>query len=227
MKLTNFFKKLGLFGISASLIFSLPSCNGNGGGEEGVAGEGVYEEEEVLADDGGLYEGTETETVNVTNEGYYDSWDLDDDNLVNETEWEEGWGLYMTDRDYDADLYDEWDLNDDEFIDESEFSTAYYGYYDLDNDNVWNEDEFNTFSTNYYNTWDADNNDEIAENEFAEGWNTNMVGYDYDADLYNEWDLNQDEVLDINEFGEGMYGYWDADDSGYIEDTEYATYYTF
>lgn len=223
MKLTNFFKKIGLFGISATLIFSLPSCNG--GGEERVADEGIYEEDAVLADDADLYD--ETETVNVRNESFYHAWDLDDDHLLDEAELEEGWGLYMADVDYDADLFDEWDMNNDEFIDESEFSTAYFVYTDVDNDKVWNKDEFNTFSTTYYSSWDADDNDEIEETEFAEGWNTYMKGNDYDPDLYGTWDSNQDEVLDINEFGEGMYGYWDADASDYIEETEYTTYYLY
>ena len=221
--MTNILKRLSLLGLSAAITFSISSCNG---GDDRVADEGVYEEEVVAYEDDKLLE-KETELVTVANEGFYETWDLDNDGLIEETEWEEGWNLYLPDEDYDANLYTEWDLDDNEFLDEDEFIGGLYGYYDADDDGIMNEDDFTEFTTTYYyDTWDLDVNNEIAENEFEEGWNTYMTGYEYNADLFTEWDVDGDGILEDEEFGTGMFDYWDADDSGFIEETEYTTYYT-
>ena len=216
--MNDFLKKLGLFGLSATLFFSLPSCSGER--EEGVTEEVDYDQEAVVEE--------EVEIETVSNEGYYDSWDLDDDNLINETEWEEGMSLYLSDDVYDADLFNEWDQDDDSYLDEDEFSAGNYSHYDIDVNAGWDEVEFNAFTTtHYYDTWDRDNNNEIGVAEFEEGWSSYMPGSEYDAGLFDEWDLDDNDILDDDEFAAGMYDYWDIDDSGYVEETEYSTYYTY
>lgn len=227
MNLTNFLNNLSLVGIAATLIFSLPSCNG-GSEERGV--EDVDDREEVVVNENGPSEeaiAEESSYVNVANERYYDSWDADNDSLINEREWEEGWNTYLTDEEYEAALFSEWDIDGDGYLDEGEFREGIYSYYDADGDIFWNEEEFNGFATNYYyGAWDLDNNDEITEKEFQEAWNTYMADK-YDESLYVEWDVNKDEVIDEDEFAEEMFAYWDADRSGFIDRQEYITFYTF
>ena len=226
--MTNFLYRLSLLGVSATLIFSLPSCNG--GGEERVREEVVTEEEalrdEAYGDNEILYD--DTEVVNVVNNAYYKSWDINNDDRIDEAEWEEGWSLNLAEKEYNADLYHEWDTDADAFLNNEEFKAGFFAYYDADLSSYWDEEEFIQFSsTSYYNTWDKDNNNKIAENEFAEGWNTYMVGYEYEEDLFDLWDVDDNATLDEGEFSEGMFDYWDADDTGYIEEKEYALYNRF
>ena len=102
--------------------------------EEEVA---AYGDEEVLEE--------ETEVVTVANEGYYETWDLDNDGLVEETEWEEGCNTYMTGYDYDADLYTEWDVDGDGNLEDEEFSTGMFGYWDSDDSGFIEETEYTTY----------------------------------------------------------------------------------
>lgn len=221
--MTNFLNNLSLVGISATLIFFLPSCNG-GSEERGNDGEEV-----VVNENGpdGEAVAVESSSVNVANERYYNAWDTDDDRLLDEREWKEGWNTYLTDEEYEEALFDEWDIDGDGNLGEGEFREGIFNYYDADGDVFWNEEEFNEFGTSYYyGAWDLNNNDEITEKEFQEAWNTYMADK-YDEGLFGEWDVNKDGIIGEDEFAEEMFAYWDADQSGYVEKHEYISFYTF
>lgn len=85
----------------------------------------------------------------------YDVWDVDGDNVINESEFSTGvFGIY--DADSDGDITEEewdstydgmlgwyvWDADDSGYIDEAEFFDAYFDYYDVDNDGAWDEHEW-------------------------------------------------------------------------------------
>ncbi len=228
MKQTNLLYKTGLVGISAILIFLLPSCDG--GGKDGVRQEVVTEQEALQEDSYGenevLYDGTEV--VKVVEESSYKSWDANSDDQLDEAEWEEGWHSKLAGEEFNQDLYHDWDTDANQLLSEEEFKAGFFAYYDADGSSFWDETEFIRFaSTSYYNTWDQDNNNKITEKEFADGWNSYMAGYTYEEELYNLWDVNNNGTLDKGEFTEGIFDYWDADDTGYVEANEYALYNRF
>lgn len=99
-------------------------------------------------------------------QGIYDIWDVDRDGIVTEVEYEDGWSNWFDEDEYVA--YADLDLNADgmltveEFhtgltvtglydtsegmLGEEEFTTAVYGIYDTDDDELLSEDEFGEIS---------------------------------------------------------------------------------
>ena len=61
--------------------------------------------------------------------------------------------------------------------------------------------------------WDADGDGALGESELAEGF--------AERDNFDSWDQDSDGLLSDNEFSEGVYGTYDADVSGGLEDAEY------
>lgn len=103
--------------------------------------------------------------------------DEDDDGLIDEKEWNNGYNnLYgdygtvgdfgeydLNDDDYldenewsagwgDSDWFNDYDANDDELVDNNEWDEGIFDTWDDNDDGFWNDDEFDTFST-YYDTW--------------------------------------------------------------------------
>ena len=139
-----------------------------------------------------------------------------------------------------ASCHGDWDANSDTSIDQTEFGTAYdrvgwfgnadaddsgslssdefsaglYGAYDRDDSGTFSEDERDVgFSVaDDYTPWDADQSGDLTEEEFTGGMTEN--------DLFNEWDADDNDELSQDEFDAGVYGRYDADDSGNLEETE-------
>lgn len=61
--------------------------------------------------------------------------------------------------------------------------------------------------------WDANDDAVIDNEEFAEGFG--------EVGVYDEWDADNDGTLSEDEFNEGVYGAYDEDESGAIEEPEY------
>ena len=105
-------------------------------------------------------------------------------------------------RDYAA--YETWDADNNELIDENEFNTTFG-------------------EANYYAAWDTDGDGIVDETE----WDTGITTYypAYTGGDYVSWDLNQDNMLDQDEFTVGTYQLWDTNGDGTIEVVEYNEWY--
>ena len=117
---------------------------------------------------------------NLDDNEFYDTsygWvDSDNDELINEEEWDEGFnnlfGDYGTEEDFteydvnndgsldedewfqgwgDSDWFNDFDANDDSYVDNNEWETGLFDNWDENDDGSWNEDEYNAYS-GYYDT---------------------------------------------------------------------------
>lgn len=74
----------------------------------------------------------------------FDIWDSDGDGLLSENEW--GVGLEnQIGAEYNEDdwgLFSDWDENEDALLDEAEFNSGVFGAYDLDDDDLWGDEEY-------------------------------------------------------------------------------------
>lgn len=86
--------------------------------------------------------------------------------------------------------------------------------WDADADGALTDDEFGAGITEYgvFERWDGDADGFLAEEEFGAS-----LG---EADNFEEWDTDGDGMLSEDEFGEGLFGRYDEDVSGVLEDDE-------
>ncbi len=100
--------------------------------------------------------------------------------------------------------WNEWNANADVGIDENEFGTGFG-------------------SSGVWDTWDANDDDMIDENEWTAGIGDNEADFNerFGETAWDDWDVNDDAMLDRDEFNTGVYGAYDADDSGFIEEPEF------
>ena len=117
---------------------------------------------------------------------YYEEWDLNNDNLLDVTE-------------YNAGFYDTWDVNNDNRLDQNEWNTALNDFglenetwsdWDTNADGILDNNEFGVgfADTGWFSNWDLDRNNMLEEREYTDG-------------LFRQWDRNRDNMLDDNEFG--------------------------
>ena len=64
-----------------------------------------------------------------------------------------------------------------------------------------------------YGDWDTDGTAGISQNEFNTGFG--------EGGVYDSWDADGDGALTEDEFNTGVYGAYDRDDSGVIEEPEF------
>lgn len=180
---TSITKAIGK-GLFLFLLAGTVAC----GGEAEVA-----ETEEVVADMGVEEDVVGTDTwdtdyyyTTFAGTNYYEDWDLDDDNFLNDDE-------------FTTSFYNTWDTDNDGAIEEAEWTTVTADYnlenadwatWDADGDGLLEENEFDTGFANYgwYDTWDVDNDNLVTEREYTDG-------------IFGIWDENDDNMLDTNEFG--------------------------
>lgn len=116
---------------------------------------------------------------------WFETWDLDDDNMLDETEF--GTTFFQT-----------WDLDDDgtitqdewnEFAEDFGLEDADWDAWDADNDGTLTQAELNTGLTasGWYTAWDVDNDGFIEEVEYTAG-------------IFDLWDVNDDDVLTADEY---------------------------
>ena len=195
--------------VACMFLFSAASCN-SGGGEGAVEDEGLAETEEIGYDT----ELGETESELVTNDavGRFDEWDINDDQMLDQNEFETVAN--------DAGFYNEWDADADGFLSDDELNEGIYGVYDEDDDGVFSEDEFNNWNTAWggdyeYDAWDVNNDNVLDNDEFYTG-----IG---DAGIYEGWDVDNDGLYADEEVYGGLFETWDADDDDYLATEEYNT----
>lgn len=153
-----------------------------------------------------------------------------EENAVAEEQVDEGLGYEGLEDDQEVnnlaaeDGFGEWDANNDQMWDENEFETVandagLYNDWDADGNGEFNENELNE---GIFNTYDENDDNMMDENEFNT-WNTAWGG-EYENN-WDAWDANDDNMLDTEEYnagiGEaGVYNEWDADGNGIYSENE-------
>ncbi|PRY14208.1 hypothetical protein CLV24_10418 [Pontibacter ummariensis] len=169
-------------GLCLFLVGGMVAC----GGETEVADEGAVADAEVteevaVAD---TWDANEFNTTFASTD-YYEGWDVNDDNFLDENEYRTG-------------FYDTWDVNDDNQLDENEWNTgtrdwgvdnAAWAGLDTSGDGFVDENEYNTgFDTAvWFGEWDQDDDNLLSEREYTDG-------------VFGQWDENDDAALDENEY---------------------------
>ncbi|MGK7311843.1 MAG: hypothetical protein ACN0LA_06340 [Candidatus Longimicrobiales bacterium M2_2A_002] len=100
----------------------------------------------------------------------FNVWDVDDDDVIVESEWETGVD-YLYEDDLDPGVFDDWDVNSDSELDLDEVSEG------LDT-TQWNEDwytdadpvvGYDEFLDDYYALWDLDDDGLVDTVEYYDG----------------------------------------------------------
>lgn len=88
--------------------------------------------------------------------------------------------------------------------------------WDTDADGMFSEDEFNTgfSSTGNFGAWDPDTDGTLDEAEFSAGYGDTDVG------AFSDWDSSGDGLIDETEYNAGNFRRYDADQSGFLEESE-------
>jgi hypothetical protein len=111
------------------------------------------------------------------------------------------------------------DDDDDDLNDEVGFDA-----FDLDNDNMLDQDEFRAAyeDYNYFENWDTDDDDDLDETEWQSGLDTYVPDYDATQDgIYTDWDLDNDGVLDNTELEDNVFDIYDEDDDDFLDEVEF------
>ncbi|ARS35427.1 hypothetical protein [Pontibacter actiniarum] len=186
-KRTTYIGKITGCGLSMLLLTGMVACDSN----TEVADTEVATSEAPIAEELSEDVGRDNIDLNQFNSdfastNYYEEWDENDDNLLDENEYRGG-------------MYSTWDVNNDNQLDENEFTTASNDWgleneswadWDTSGDGILDENEFNTgFADNgWFDDWDADNDNMLAEREYSEG-------------VFGVWDENDDNLLGSDEYG--------------------------
>jgi hypothetical protein len=93
-------------------------------------------------------------------------------------------------------MFGDWDANADAGIDQEEFNTGFG-------------------EAGAFGAWDANDDEGIDQSEFEAGYGDREVGE------FSEWDTDADSMLNEDEFNTGVFGSYDADASGVIEEPEF------
>ena len=189
------------------LFLTVSAC---GGGEE-VETEPTTELEADVSQD---TLGTTMQDTGTNEYGAFSDWDTDTNDEITEAEFNEGFGEYGN--------FGNWDADASGTLDETEFNEGIFDNWDTDGDGVFTENDWNTWSENWFgdnadygtfDDWDADANNELTATEFNEGFG--------EYGNYGEWDANADNEIGETEFNEGIFGLWDEDASGTLEEQEW------
>ncbi len=138
-------------------------------------------------DNDGFISQQEFEAVFTAN--YYDDWDREDDD-------------YLDDEDFYYGTYYMWDQDDDELLSEEEWIMGYDHYYgnyifddyegiDVDGDGFIEYEEYSNVlgDTDYYLNWDADASEYLNEEELATG-------------VFQIWDVDNSGLIEKDEYAQ-------------------------
>lgn len=121
--------------------------------------------------------------------------------------------------------YEGWDANKDKLLDEKEYGASLYDAWDTDNDGQVNESEWKAATNDFnledqnWSDWDAGGDGALDENEFRSG----LSG----SGWYGAWDADHDNMLSEREYSDGVFGLWDENQDGELEEEEAAAYDTY
>lgn len=218
-------RKIKTLGILFTLLclFGVASCNQSGENEQDALAD-----RELVRDQGfdRATEGPENE-LDPENVGSFERWDMNEDGRWDRGEFERVLN--------DAPFYEKWDTNRDRSFSEEELNAGIFNLYDVNGDQILDENEFNNFTSawigdgaNEYREWDTNNDNYLDGDEFNFGI--------YNAGIYDEWKEEHDgekedgpgvEVTNTSGiFGEsqvekGLFSVYDINSDGYITKEEY------
>jgi len=121
--------------------------------------------------------------------------------------------------------YEDWDANDDDFLDEDEYSQGLFSSWDINDDNRLDQNEWNTASNDFrigdqnWTDWDANNDGYLDNNEYRDGISQN--GW------YRDWDADKDNRINKREYSDGLFGLWDVNRDGKLDESENRYYHTY
>ena len=122
--------------------------------------------------------------------------------------------------------YDEWDANRDGMLDDREFTDRTYQDLDLNQDDLIDENEWNTgvnttagqyLKAGDYAVFDSDRDGILNNDE----WNEGMT----DNSWFDTYDLDRNGSIDNDEWNEGVFNDYDINDDNFIDADEYSDYY--
>ncbi|MFD3001642.1 hypothetical protein ACFS7Z_14820, partial [Pontibacter toksunensis] len=103
--------------------------------------------------------------------------------------------------------YEDWDLNDDNLLDQNEYNAGLYDTWDVNNDNRLDENEWNTASNDWglenetWSDWDMNTDGFLNTSEFGTGF--------ADSGWFGNWDTDRNSMLGEREYTDGVFGLWD------------------
>lgn len=115
--------------------------------------------------------------------------------------------------------FETWDLDDDGLFDADEFGASFFDIWDMDDDDDIDETEWNDFAEDFglenadFATWDADSDGVLSMDEINAGLET--------GGWFDTWDMNDDGFLGEEEFTGGIFGFWDDNDDDILTFDEY------
>lgn len=121
--------------------------------------------------------------------------------------------------------YTDWDNDGNLELSENEFATGFsdtgtFDAWDRDDDGFLNDGEF---ATGTFADWDTDNDLEITEEEYDIG-TERWYGADYNTP-YTDWDADDSGYIDRTEFGDAWdndyHAAWDEDGDSLLSEDEY------
>lgn len=124
--------------------------------------------------------------------------------------------------------YTDWDSDGNMEMTSQEFSS---GFSEGGTYNAWNRDTSDAglsegeFATGMFADWDRDNDTRISEDEYTAG-SERWYGADYDT-AYSDWDADQSGYIEKTEFGGGWdndyFNAWDTDEDTFLSEDEFNT----
>ncbi|HVS65096.1 MAG TPA: hypothetical protein VMT85_16520 [Thermoanaerobaculia bacterium] len=137
------------------------------------------------------------------------SWDRNEDDIIDRTEFHAGFG--------NEDLFADW-AGDDDFIDREEFERGFddnepFDDWDDNRDGFFDENE-SRFADDDFSRWDRDSDQRLSTDEINEG-------------LFDDWDRDRDERLSQEELSEGFFSLADEDADDQLSRTELENHYLF
>ena len=120
-----------------------------------------------------------------------------------------------------ANNFEEWDTDDDDLLDQDEFNTTTFSLTDMDDNDGVDEDEWNDGFASFFGNWNNDDFatfDEDANNIInTDEWNSAFA----DSEWFGTFDSNDDEFLGEDEWDAGLFNDWDANDDDEIDEDEF------
>lgn len=83
----------------------------------------------------------------ITDQEYFISWDLDEDNRLNQEEWTEGFKTYSSEA-AEKEVFEDWDINKDNYVDEQEYNERSF--------ELWDENKDEGITIDEYTAWNED-----------------------------------------------------------------------
>ena len=148
----------------------------------------------------------------------FQQWDTNSNNLISRYEFHNMYTQYF---------YNDWDENNNGVVDKEDFLSKVYVVWDIDNDNLISDTEWNEgFENNYANYVDIEyyaiDSNEDGMLDFNE-----YIAYIEGIPIFELWDMNKDDELNEFELSRMIFNLWDVDDSNFISVGEYQAYNKF